>query len=170
MSPYTQHRSSPTPHPQLTSSLLLHVAAASLWPSAEEQAGHLAGQSLPLASLTVSGARVTAVQRTSSSVRAVRSVPALRASNATRPRLGAGSAHATQLSASSAETSTSSTDWHTSQPLQQGKGFKPWTLPLAAAALVFHGARSAARVSSKPHITSSGHGGSTCLQPRGICV
>jgi hypothetical protein len=46
---------------------------------------------------------------------------------------------------SSSSSSSSSSRLHTQQ--QQGKGTKPWKLPLAAAVLALHVARAAAKVS-----------------------
>jgi hypothetical protein len=100
---------------------------------------------MPLASITLATSSGPA-SRVSSSARAVRSVPALRAgSNASRSGRVPGSSRRTRLLAAPVSSSSSSNVVQRTQQ-RQGKGLRPWQLPLAAAVLALHVARAAAKV------------------------
>lgn len=113
--------------------------------STEERANR-PGSSLPFATLTLSTSSTTGSRSgISSSARAVKGVPALRAGNAHNARTPVN--RGTRVL--TASTGSSTRKQLQARQQQRSKRLGPWKLPLAVAALAFHVARSAARVSAR---------------------
>jgi hypothetical protein len=103
---------------------------------------------LPLASLTFTATKSTAAYKsTSKSARAVQGVPALRLSNAHRQGCNRDASRSRLLVAP--RSSSNGSGQLPKRQQQRSNRVRPWKLPLAAAALAFHVARSAARVSGR---------------------